>query len=295
MYEKCYLRVNSMTMNKTPDDETPSSTALSGRHIAIPEAREQRVLARLLRNRGAQVLEVPLVSILDAPDPAPVLRWIEHFIATPPALLILLTGEGLRRLLSLAEKAGLREDFVKTLASVPVLSRGPKPERVLRDLGLAATHAAAAPTTDGVITTLQTLHLKGVRVGVQLYGEDPNLKLMDALQSAGAQAEPVAPYVYADQEADEKVRALLHALAAGEVDVLAFTSQPQLKRLQEVAQRYGQEADLETGLKRTVLAAVGPVVKDQLEQAGYPVAIVPERVYFMKPLVLAIQRYFEAL
>jgi uroporphyrinogen-III synthase len=284
-----------MTMNKLTDDEIPRSTALAGRHIAIPEAREQRVLARLLRNRGAQVLEVPLVSILDAPDPMPVRRWVERFITDPPEFLILLTGEGLRRLLTLAERTGLRDDFVQSLATVPVLSRGPKPERVLRDLDLVATHLAAAPTTEGVIATLKTLPIKGKRVGVQLYGEDPNLKLMEALRTLGAQAEPVAPYVYADQEADDKVRALLRVLAAGELDVLAFTSQPQLKRLQEVAQRYGQEADLEAGLKRTALAAVGPVVRDQLEQAGYKVAIMPERVYFMKPLVLAIQRYFEAL
>jgi len=284
-----------MINDKNSSDDVPMSAALQGRRIAIPETREQQLLAKLLRNRGAQVIEVPLVSILDAPNPEPVLRWIERFMATPPDLLVLLTGEGLRRLLSLCDKHGLREAFVATLGHVPILTRGPKPERVLRDLGLAATHPAAAPTTDGVITTLQTLSLQGRRVGVQLYGEEPNLKLIEALRAAGAEPEPVAPYVYADKEADERVRALLRALAGGEIEVLAFTSQPQLKRLQEVARKYGQEADLDAGLRRTVLAAVGPVVRDQLEQAGYPVAIMPERVYFMKPLVLAIQRYFEAL
>ncbi|MDR2213447.1 MAG: uroporphyrinogen-III synthase [Pseudomonadales bacterium] len=269
------------------------SSALAGRRIAIGETRQQRLLATLLRNRGAQVIEVPLISILDAPDPAPVRQWLDEFIAQPPRLLILLTGEGLTRLLSLATQTGLRAAFLQTLAAVPVLCRGPKPERVLRELGLAAAHAAAAPTTDGVIATLQTLPLSGARVGVQLYGEEPNLKLMDALRAAGAQPLPVAPYVYADQEADEKVRALLRALAAGELDVLVFTSQPQFKRLQEVARRYGQQAELDAGLKRTPLAAVGPLVREQLEQAGYPVAVMPERVYFMKPLVLALQRYFE--
>jgi uroporphyrinogen-III synthase len=283
-----------MRMNPTNNAAAAAvSSALQGRRIAIPESRERRLLARLLLNRGVQLIEIPLISILDAPDPEPVRRWLDAFITAPPQLLILLTGEGLERLLSGAKKCGRREDFVRTLASVPVLSRGPKPERALRELGLAATHLATPPTTDGVISALQGLPLWGWRVGVQLYGEDPNLKLMAALQVAGAHPEPVAPYVYADQVADDKVRTLLRALAAGELDVLAFTAQPQFKRLQEVAQRYGQEADLDLGLKRTALAAVGPLVREQLQQAGYRVAIMPERVYFMKPLVLAIQRYFE--
>ncbi|MDR0780339.1 MAG: uroporphyrinogen-III synthase [Pseudomonadales bacterium] len=282
-------------MDTSNDDAKPAVTALTGRRIAIPEAREQQILARLLRNRGAQVFEIPLVSILDAPDPVPVRRWLEAFIAAPPGLLILLTGEGLQRLLLLAETTGLRADFVRTLARVPVVSRGPKPERVLCELGLAAAYVAAAPTTEGVIATLSTLPLQGLHVGVQLYGDDPNHKLLEALQALGAEPLPVAPYVYADQEADEKVRALLRALAAGDIDVLALTAQPQFKRLQAVAQRYGQHTDLDAGLKRTVLAAVGPLVREQLQQAGYAVAIMPERVYFMKPLVLAIQRYFESL
>jgi len=176
---------------------------------------------------------------------------------------------------------------------VPVLTRGPKPERVLRELGLQAAHPAAAPTTDGIIATLSTLPLAGRRVGVQLYGEEPNLPLQQALLAQGARLDLVAPYVYADGEADAKVEALIRQLAAGEVQVMAFTAQPQLKRLQEVARRRGLDALLETGLRRTTLAAVGPLVKEQLEQAGHAVPIMPERVHFMKPLVLAIQRYFE--
>src|SRR5690606_23296927 len=233
-----------MTDNPSVELQEPASNALRGRRIAIPETREQQLLGRLLRNRGAQVIEVPLVSILDAPDPKPVLKWMERFIADPPHLLILLTGEGLRRLLGLGERHGLRESFVTVLANVPVLTRGPKPERVLRDLGLSAAHPAAAPTTDGVIETLRTLPLTQQRVGVQLYGEEPNLKLIHAIEEAGGSPEPVAPYVYADKEADEKVASLLRSLAEGEIDVLAFTSQPQLKRLQEVARRYGLEAEL---------------------------------------------------
>ncbi len=73
---------------------------LAGRTIAVPETRELEVFAGLLERRGARVLRCPLVSILDAPDPAPVLAFARAFAAGDCDDLILTTGEGLRRILS---------------------------------------------------------------------------------------------------------------------------------------------------------------------------------------------------
>lgn len=267
----------------------------TGRVVAVPEGRQHQTLVNLLENRGATVISIPLVSILDAPDPQPVLAWLERFINHPPALFILLTGEGLRRLLSLAESHDLKEKFVQVLQGVKTLCRGPKPEQVLGTLGLQASIKASEPTTDGVITTLQALELQGQRICLQLYGEDPNLKLQDFLAGNGALADIVAPYVYASREDEYKVAEFIKRLHAGQVDLVAFTSQPQLKRLQEVAKARQLMPLLQEGLQKVIIAAVGPVVKEQLEAAGFAVAIMPERVYFMKPMVAAICRYFEEL
>jgi uroporphyrinogen-III synthase len=67
----------------------------------------------------------------------------------------------------------------------------------------------------------------------------------------------------------------------------------QYKRLQDVARSHQLSDALDLGMRSCVLAAVGPLVKEQLEEAGYTVRIMPERVYFMKPLVTAIVRYLE--
>ena len=37
-----------------------------------------------------------------------------------------------------------------------------------------------------------------------------------------------------------------------------------------------------------MIAAVGPVVADEMRRRGFDVAITPEHAYFMKPLVSAI-------
>lgn len=263
---------------------------LQQRRIAVPETRELDVFASMLERRGAQVLRCPLVAILDAPDPAPVLAWVRAFNAGACDDLILLTGEGLRRLIACIERnePALRAPFVERLAQVRILARGPKPGRALRELGLKPTLTAAEPTSAGVIATLATLDLRGRRVGVQLYGSEPNLPLQDALRAAGAEVSVVAPYVYADAADTQRVAALIDALAAGEVDAIAFTSMAQVERLFRVARDGGREEALESGLARTRVAAVGPVVADALAARGVSVAAMPDGDYFMKPLMRAL-------
>ena len=104
-------------MNDSPDE--PGS-ALHGRTIAVAESRELEVFATLLERRGARVLRYPLVTILDAPDPTPVLAWLRHFATGGGDDLVLLTGEGLRRLHACLRRhePRLEEDFLAALTTV---------------------------------------------------------------------------------------------------------------------------------------------------------------------------------
>src|SRR5689334_15460449 len=96
------------------------TNSLNGRTIAIPETRELDVFAGLLERRGAAVFRCPLVAIHDAPDPQPILQWVDDVIAGKLDDLILLTGEGLRRLLSCIEQHAptRREPFIAALSKV---------------------------------------------------------------------------------------------------------------------------------------------------------------------------------
>lgn len=259
---------------------------LTGRTIAVPETRELDVFAAMLERRGASVLRCPLVSILDAPDPAPVLDWVRWLNSGACDDLILITGEGLRRLLACIERNGpaLKADFLTQLARVRKITRGPKPARALRELGLKPDLAAAIPTTEGVIEVLRELDLSGRAVGVQLYGTDPNSLLQEFLQQAGAVVRTVAPYAYADAAQDIEVVKLIDRMAAAEVDAIAFTSKAQVARLFHVAQTAGQADRLKTALARTLVAAVGPVVADVLRERGVTVGLMPTDSYFLKPL-----------
>ncbi len=258
---------------------------LRGRVIALPETRELDLFADMLEKRGARPLRCPLVGIHDAPDAAPIEAWLKRCIGGGFDDLILLTGEGLRRLRGFAERAGLHADFVSMLAELRKITRGPKPARALREIGLKPDVAAQQPTTDGVIASLKMLDMRDRRVGVQLYGEEPNAPLMDFLAQAGAQSFPVAPYRYADAAQTSEVLALIDAMAAGEVDAIAFTSTPQILRLLEVAETSGRGAVLAKGLERAKIAAIGPVVADVLKAKGLRVDMMPGESYFLKPLI----------
>src|SRR5437870_11277945 len=116
---------------------------LQNRLIALAEGRQLEELARMLEQEGARTLRCPMVSILDAPDVGPVLAWLHELVAGRFAYVVLLTGEGLRRLLGFAERHGLRDQAIAALGQTRTVTRGPKPGRALKEIGLKPTLLAS--------------------------------------------------------------------------------------------------------------------------------------------------------
>jgi uroporphyrinogen-III synthase len=262
---------------------------LANRTIALAEGRQLEELAQMLEKEGARALRCPLLSILDAPDPAPVLTWLDELTAGTFHWVILLTGEGVRRLIALAERHGRRDAVVAALGRAATITRGPKPGKALKEIGLTPTLVAQAPTTDGVIATLRALDLPGKTVGVQLYS-DSNPPLTRFLVDAGAAVRVVQPYIYAPATDADRVADLVRVMAAGQVDAIVFTSSPQVDRLFEVAEERGIVDELRQGLARMQVASVGPVLNERLHAHGVTVHICPEQGFVMKNLVQQIKR-----
>jgi uroporphyrinogen-III synthase len=263
------------------------SDALDGLRVAVHETRELDLFVSMLERAGATALRCPLVSIHDLDDTAEVEAWIRRLAAGGMDDVVLYTGEGVKRLLGVAQRVGLEADYVDGLRRVRKIVRGPKPSRVLRTLGLGPDLAADEPTSAGLVTTLSALDLAGRRVGVQLYPHYPET-VLDHLRAAGASVDPVLPYRYASDREDARVVDLLQAMAAGEVDVIALTSSAQVRRLQEVATRRGMADTILRAVARTLIAAVGPVTAEAAQRAGWQVAVVPETSFHLKPFIGAI-------
>jgi len=262
--------------------------SLSGRTIALPETRELDRLAQMLTAEGATTLRCPLVAIHDAPDQRPVDAWLRTLAAGGMDDVVFLTGEGLRRLLAASDRIGLRAEVVAALGRARKITRGPKPARALHEIGLASDLPAAVPTSAGVIDELRALDLRGRRVGLQLYGEEPNRPLVDFLGQAGAQALVVAPYIYASASDDAAVADLIAALGDGRVDAIAFTSASQVDRLFQVAAASASEPQLRAALGRVRVAAIGPIVDEALAARGVRIDVMPEKAFVMRRLVDAL-------
>jgi uroporphyrinogen-III synthase len=72
------------------------------------------------------------------------------------------------------------------------------------------------------------------------------------------------------------------------VDVIAFTSASQVDRLWDVAQGRQLETALQDGLSKVKVAAIGPIVRETLEDRGVRIDIIPEEPFIMKRLSAAI-------
>ncbi|GAA3849706.1 uroporphyrinogen-III synthase [[Pseudomonas] carboxydohydrogena] len=262
---------------------------LSGYRILILETREEAQFSRLLRDQGADVLQCPMFTIEDTPDQNAVGAWIRSAIDQPFDDLVLMTGEGVRRLVAAAKRLGLENEFIAALARPRKFARGPKPVNALRPLGLLADTVVEPPTTEGIIATLARADLKGHRVGLQLYPEKDHGPLLAAVRDAGAMPVPVAPYVYDTKAAQPNIAAAIGEIAAGRVDAVALTSSGQVRRLVEAACTEGAEEELRRGLALTPVASIGPVVSNELQAYGLQTDISPAGdAFFMKPLIQAM-------
>lgn len=262
---------------------------LNGYRILILETREEAQFSKLLAEQGAAVVQCPMFTIHDAPDPAPVEAWIRRAIEKPLDDLVLMTGEGLRRIMKLAGARGLDSALVAALAKARKFVRGPKPGKALREVGLEAQQTTEKPTTEGVIQMLGKLDLRGRRLGLQLYPDKDHGALTGALAAQGAEVDTVLPYVYDSRAADANIAAAVDEMAAGRIDALALTNLGQVRRLIEAAKAHGSEAKLRAGLEQTLIASVGPAVSGELAAHGLRTDVSPtEDHYFMRPLISAM-------
>jgi uroporphyrinogen-III synthase len=242
----------------------------------------------MLESDGVRTLRFALMAISDPSDPVPLERWVRTLAGGGFDDVIFMSAEGVTRVVAVAERLGLRSDLLGSLAGVRKVTRGPKPARVLRDLGLAVEIASAAPTAQGVMSSLRLAPMAHHRVGLQTLGDDESYELVTLLEAKGARVHAVAPYRYRTAD-DSTVEAMLDVLGRNGLDALTFTSITQVERLFEVATRGGRESQLRGALARCYVAALGTSVVARLRAHHVRVDAAPSaRRLFMRRLARAI-------
>jgi len=233
--------------------------ALRGKRVAIFETRFKDEFANLVRKQGAEPLIGP--AMVEAPlTLGPELRGFAEALRQGEVdALLVLTGVGNRKLVTLLAPIMDKDELRDLLAKIVVVARGPKAVKALRELGVTPQVTASEPHTWETLLVGLTEHMSvaGKRIALQQYGV-PHERLTQALEEARADVLQVPVYRWQLPADLAPLEQVIDEICEGTVDAILFTSGPQAGALIEVAQRRGREPALRAALTRLALGSVGP-------------------------------------
>jgi uroporphyrinogen-III synthase len=246
--------------------------SFNGLRVLSLESRRATEMATLITTYGGVPLVAPAMREVPLLENPAALAFADAMVRRDYALVILLTGVGMRALLDVIKVDRPIEPTMAALGQTRLAVRGPKPAGVLRELGLTPWAMAAAPNTwreliAAIDARATEMPLRGERVAVQEYGVS-NQELVESLRSRGAEVTSVPVYRWALPEDIAPLKHAVEELAASRVDVTLVTTATQLVHLLQVAGRLGHEAAVLAGLKRTIIASIGPTTSEQLRRYG---------------------------
>ena len=248
------------------------SRGLEGLRVLSLESRRAEQMAKLIENHGGIPVSAPSMREVPLGENPAALAFAADLFAGKFDAVIFLTGVGTRILFGAVESKHPRERLVEALACVLVIARGPKPVAVLREFGVPVGVVAPEPNTwRDILKALDdhqpALQLPGKRVAVQEYGV-PNRELIQGLEDRGAAVTPVPVYQWALPEDLGPLRRAIEEIVQGRIDVLLVTSATQIHNLMQVAAQNSLEEKVKAGLRRAVIASIGPISTEALQVYG---------------------------
>ncbi|QDV71236.1 Uroporphyrinogen decarboxylase [Rosistilla carotiformis] len=248
-----------------------------GLRVAALESRRADDLTRMIEKHGGVPFVSPSMREVPIEPNRTAIEFAYSVITGQISVVILMTGVGFRHLLRATEKHLDNQKFLDALSDIVTVCRGPKPVAAMKEVGLKPTHRVPEPNTwRELLTTLdQNVALMNQNVGLQEYGI-ANTSLIAGLEARGATVFPVRPYAWDFPEDPTLLRQNVRALASGQRDVVMFTSAHQAVNLLRCAEEMNLVNELRQGLKRMVVASIGPTTSQMLEESEIRVDLEPE-------------------
>jgi uroporphyrinogen-III synthase len=246
-----------------------------GMRVLSLESRRAAEMETLIRKQGGDPFVAPSMREAPLEQNDGVFAICERLFAGEFDMMICLTGVGMRALDTLLATRYPEERFRETLRGLRVVVRGPKPAAALRGMQIPIETIAPEPNTWREVMGALDDPLP-LKVVVQEYGRT-NPELIAALEARGAAVTTIPIYKWRLPEDTRPLRAAARGLAAGEFDVVIFTTPNQVPTLLKIAAEEGVGEALPEGLARTVVSSVGPSTTEMLVSQGIAVDIEPSR------------------
>ena len=244
-----------------------------GMRVLSFESRRAVEMAELVRKQGGVPTVAPSMREAPLAENEAVFEFAERLFAGAFDMMILLTGVGTRQLQRLLASRYPEEAFAGALRRITVVARGPKPAAALREMNVPATLIAPEPNTWREVLAI-TEGRPERQIAIQEYGR-PNPELIAGLEERGATVTPVRVYQWDLPEDTGPLREAARQLAAGEFDVVLFTTSVQMSHLTRVAEGLGIGQAVLDGLRRAFVASIGPTTTEALEEFGVRTDVEP--------------------
>lgn len=253
---------------------------LSGLNVAIFESRLAKTMKDLVSLQGGVPFSAPSMKEVPLENNSEAFKFADKLFKGEVDVLILLTGVGTRTLVSALETRYSKSQIIDAWKKVLIVPRGPKPIKALHELGVPYALTVPEPNTWHEILKTLDQHKDKVPVqdrvvAVQEYGVT-NTELLSGLNDRGAKVLRVPVYRWALPDDLGPLKAVIHQIVEGKMDVAIFTTAVQLDHLFRVADEMRQSEPLKSALKKLVIASVGPDTSDAIRSYGLPVDIQPE-------------------
>ncbi|MEV6845592.1 uroporphyrinogen-III synthase [Actinoplanes sp. NPDC051411] len=245
------------------------ATSLSGYTVGVTSDRRRDELAGLLESRGARVVVAPALRAVPTADNAELRAATRACLDTPPDIVLVSTGIGLRGWLEAADGWGLTEPLRGLLSRAYLVARGPKARAAVRTAGLHEQWAPEGEGYDEVLAHLATRGIAGLTVALQQHGE-PQPEYVEALETAGARVIEVPVYRWAAPADPAPLHRLVDLITGRLVDAVTFTAAPAVTALLRAGGPAG-EALLDAFRTHVLAACVGPVTAAPLRRLDVPV------------------------
>ena len=264
--------------------DSPQERPLFGKRVLVTRAREQASgLSELLRERGAEPVEFPLIKIAsrdDSPELSEALQQLSRYdwIVFTSANAVPVVAKRLERL----QLDG------RAFAQTKIAAIGPATADAVREqIGLRADFVPTEAVAENLAAEWPDAEMQGKRVLLPRAAEAREV-LPDYLRERGAEVDALIAYeTVLDTGAAEELRAQLQN---GEMDALTFTSSSTVKNFVQ-ALTGGDHAALQSLIGVTKIIAIGPVTAETIRGYG----LTPHRIaaeHTIPGLVTALEAAF---
>lgn len=244
-----------------------------GLRVLSFESRRATEIAELIRRQGGDAFVAPSMREAPIENNPEAFEFAELLFRGEFDMMIFLTGVGTRSLDKILASHYPPDTFAEALRKITVVARGPKPVAALREMQVPVKITVPEPNTWREVLAA-VANRPERRIAVQEYGKS-NPELLEGLRARDADVTPVRVYQWDLPEDIRPLRDAIRRIVAGQADVALFTTSVQLTHLFRVASQARLEEAVLAGLRRMVVASIGPTTSEAMEEFGLKPDIVP--------------------